>query len=206
MKTSRSLGRAFLLLALFVIGVLLIIHIGRSLTPPDHRAEPVALAAKPEVNQAPMETPSIKLEPPAPKKPVLPPGLRIKITDTSRGRFIATAPILFNSGLSVLREASIPELNGVAEFLHKNPSLVVEIIGHTDNLGPEPVNLQVSAERARIVRDYLISQGINPARLEAKGMGSRDPVESNDTRLGRQANRRIEFLIKEASFSAQQKE
>ena len=116
---------------------------------------------------------------------------------TPRGRFISTEPILFNSGASTLREASVPKLDRIADFLIKNPAVTLEIIGHTDNLGPEPVNQQVSAERAAIVMDYLVSRGIDPARLKSKGMGSLDPIESNDTQLGRQANRRIEFLIGE---------
>jgi outer membrane protein OmpA-like peptidoglycan-associated protein len=206
MNATRLLGRPFILLALLAIGVMLIIHVGRSLTQPDRGAEAVSPAAKPEVNEAPMVVPAIKPETPALKKAVPSPGLHIQTIDTSRGRFLATAPILFNSGLSTLRETSIPILNGVADFLDKKPNVRLEIIGHTDNLGPESVNVQVSTERAQVVRAYLISRGIDPSRLQSKGMGSRDPVESNDTQLGRQANRRIEFLIVKESRSAQAKE
>ena len=69
------------------------------------------------------------------------------------------------------------------------------IIGYTDNLGMDENNARVSSERAAAVKDYLISQGIEASRLDTKGMGSHDPIASNDTQLGRQANRRIEFLI-----------
>ncbi len=98
-----------------------------------------------------------------------------------------------------MRAASMPRLDKLAEFLIRNPEIRLEIIGHTDNLGPEPVNQKVSAERAAIVMHYLITQGIDPSRLQSKGMGSLDPIESNDTQLGRQTNRRIEFLIREGA-------
>jgi outer membrane protein OmpA-like peptidoglycan-associated protein len=206
MKATRSLGRPILLVALFAIGVLLILHIGRSLTPPDRGQAPIASAAKSAVGKPPIEEPSVKSQPSASKKAVLPPDLHTEGIHKSRGRLVATNPILFNSGLSTLRETSIPELNRIAEYLNKNPNLRLEIVGYTDNLGPESVNQQVSAERARLVKEYLVSQGIDPSRLETKGMGSLNPVESNDTQLGRQANRRIEFMITGESLRAQVKE
>lgn len=197
MKAMRSLGRLILLLALFTIGLLLILYIGHSLTPPKLIPEPTRKSA--ETEAAPTETPATRIDPsPIPIEQPVPETEKAGIVKTDRGRFVATEPILFNSGLSTMREASIPKLNRIAEFLIQNPDIELEIIGHTDNLGSEPVNQNVSAERAALVREYLISQGIDPSRLASKGMGSLDPIDTNETQLGRQANRRIEFLVKEA--------
>jgi OOP family OmpA-OmpF porin len=123
--------------------------------------------------------------------------LPIPVVTTGRGRFIATDPILFNSGVSMLREASIPELDKVARLLKQNPDIKLEIIGFSDNLGIEPANQKVSLDRAAAVMDYLVSQGIEPFRLKCRGMGSLYPMDTNETKLGRQANRRIELRIVE---------
>lgn len=112
-----------------------------------------------------------------------------------RGRFLTSDPILFNSGLAQLRAASMPALNKLAALLREMPDIKLEIVGYTDNIGIESANEQISAQRAAAVREYLVSQGIDSSRLESKGMGSKDPIASNQTQLGRQANRRIEFRI-----------
>jgi outer membrane protein OmpA-like peptidoglycan-associated protein len=112
-----------------------------------------------------------------------------------RGRFLTSDPILFNSGLAQLRVASMPALNKLVALLREMPDIKLEIAGYTDNIGIESANEQISAQRAAAVREYLVSQGIDSSRLESKGMGSKDPIASNQTQLGRQANRRIEFRI-----------
>jgi outer membrane protein OmpA-like peptidoglycan-associated protein len=208
MKVTKSWGRLILLLVLITIGVFLILHIGRSLTPPKPEPELTYQPAKKAASSTPAATPVVvPVLHPAPPNPT---GVMASpipgIVNTARGRFIASEPILFNSGLTTLREASMPKLNMIAGLLLRNPRLKVRIIGHTDNLGPEPVNQRVSAERAAIVMAYLVSQGIDPSRLASKGMGCVDPIGSNDTQLGRQANRRIEFLIWEEALQAPSKE
>jgi len=201
MNLLKSAGRPLLLLAIFIIGCGLIWHIGNGLFP--RKQEPVAPApgAKVEPAAEPVEPPPV--QPKAPEA-VLSDGKATRMVRTARGRFITTEPILFNSGASTLREASIPKLDKIAEFLIENPEITLEIIGHTDNLGPEPVNQTVSAERAAIVMNYLVSRGVDPSRLRSKGKGSLDPIESNDTQLGRQANRRIEFLVNEGAAAGRQ--
>jgi outer membrane protein OmpA-like peptidoglycan-associated protein len=72
---------------------------------------------------------------------------------------------------------------------------VIEVAGHTDNSGDPSSNLQLSQQRAAAVRDYLISQGVAPTSLVAKGYGDTRPVGSNDTDEGKFHNRRIEFTI-----------
>ena len=71
----------------------------------------------------------------------------------------------------------------------------MEIGGHTDNSGSASYNKQLSEKRAHSVYAYLITQGLNPARLSTKGYGSDRPIADNATEAGRQTNRRIEFMI-----------
>jgi len=198
MKHAKSLGRTLLLILLFLLGIGLIWKVGHN---SGWKEDPVTETAAVPVE--PIRTPPAAAQNETNvARSILPEGPPPEILDTSRGRFISTDPILFNSGLTSLREASISKLDRIAAFLIRKPGIAVEIIGHTDNLGPEPVNQVVSADRAEIVMNYLISQGIDPSRLRSKGMGSVDPIESNDTQLGRQANRRIEFLIREGAAAA----
>jgi outer membrane protein OmpA-like peptidoglycan-associated protein len=118
-----------------------------------------------------------------------------RLVVNERGRFLTSEPILFSSGLAQLRETSIPALNKLVSLLKEMPDIKLEVAGYTDNIGIELANEQISAQRAAAVKDYLISQGIDPSRLESRGMGSKDPIASNTTQLGRQSNRRIEFRI-----------
>ena len=94
-----------------------------------------------------------------------------------------------------LKEKSSPELQKVLRFLKENPSLRVEIGGHTDNSGSAAHNRELSEKRARSVYDFLILHEIDRARLILKGYGPDRPLASNDSEQGRQQNRRIEFRI-----------
>jgi outer membrane protein OmpA-like peptidoglycan-associated protein len=118
-----------------------------------------------------------------------------RMLNTQSGRQVVGDPILFNTGNAELRQTSIEPLNKLAAILKEMPDLQLEIIGFTDNLGVEPVNEKLSADRAAAVKEYLVSRGVEASRLTAKGLGSQQPAASNATKLGRQANRRIEFLV-----------
>jgi len=78
--------------------------------------------------------------------------------------------------------------------LKMNPKLTVEIIGHTDDVGSDKFNQELSEKRANAVKFYLIANGISPKRLTARGMGEKDPIASNKIPEGRALNRRIEFI------------
>lgn len=82
----------------------------------------------------------------------------------------------------------------VFRVLQMNPTLTVEIIGHTDDVGSEQFNQELSEKRANAVRDHLVASGVSPDRLTARGMGEKDPIASNKTSEGRAQNRRIEFI------------
>jgi outer membrane protein OmpA-like peptidoglycan-associated protein len=189
-----------LLFLLLLTGILLIRHIGNEVilreqapsVPNAPDSSPAAEAPSAKIAEEPLPAALSKDPGPSDNSPERDlPG----IVETDRGRFLSTEPILFNSGDSNLRASAFPVLDRLAKFLVERPEIKLEIVGHTDDLGPESANLMVSAERAAAVLAYLSSKGVDTARLKSKGMGSRDPIESNDTRLGKQANRRIEFLV-----------
>ncbi|WP_173279339.1 OmpA family protein [Winogradskyella eckloniae] len=103
--------------------------------------------------------------------------------------------VLFNIDKAELLEESIEELNQLYSHLKSNPSFNVEIYGHTDSLGLENRNKELSEERGKAVAEYLILQGLNTSRIESFGLGSSQPIASNDTEEGRQQNRRVTFKI-----------
>ena len=86
-------------------------------------------------------------------------------------------------------------LNSFTEFMLINPNVCVEIHGHTDNVGDNKSNLDLSEKRAQMVHDYLLKAGIADFRLSYKGFGEYKPQVANDTEEGRATNRRTEFFI-----------
>jgi outer membrane protein OmpA-like peptidoglycan-associated protein len=103
--------------------------------------------------------------------------------------------ILFAFSKSDLGDSAKKNLNNLATILKNNPNTNIEIQGHTDSRGTEEYNMGLSLRRANAVKDYLISQGIDPARMTVKGYGETAPAYSNDTPEGMAQNRRVEFLI-----------
>ncbi len=93
---------------------------------------------------------------------------------------------------------SFSTLDNVANYLNRNPSLTIQIIGHTDNDGEDYHNQILSDNRANAVKQYLVNKGIAASRLTHIGKGSREPIASNDTPEGKQQNRRVEFLASNA--------
>ncbi len=94
-----------------------------------------------------------------------------------------------------LKPESYPVLDSLVKLLKENPQLKVEIRSHTDSIGSEEYNLWLSQKRAESVVRYLVSKGISPDRLIAKGYGEKYPIASNATPEGRAKNRRTEFVI-----------
>ena len=86
-------------------------------------------------------------------------------------------------------------LNEFIAFLKENKSIQLAIYGHTDNVGESEANLELSTKRAEAVKNYLILEGIDPARLQSKGFGESNPIADNSTEEGRAKNRRTEFVI-----------
>ncbi|MBV7269027.1 OmpA family protein [Winogradskyella luteola] len=103
--------------------------------------------------------------------------------------------VLFDFDKAELLEVSLDELNDLQQYLKEHPDLNIEIYGHTDNKGLDKRNKELSEQRAKAVADYLISHGLNLTRIKSFGFGSSNPVSSNDTKGGRQLNRRVEFKL-----------
>ena len=104
--------------------------------------------------------------------------------------------IFFDSGKSDLKQESFPELDRLAVFLLSNPSIEIELRGHTDNVGSKAYNDGLSQTRVNAVRDYLVrKKNIQSTRLRAKGYGMTAPIADNATEEGQQQNRRVDFQI-----------
>jgi outer membrane protein OmpA-like peptidoglycan-associated protein len=109
------------------------------------------------------------------------------------GATLVLEGVYFETGKATLKPESQASLYRVAESLRGNPEVTVEIGGHTDNTGSKATNVRLSAARANAVRDFLISRGVDAARMTAKGYGPEKPVADNKTVAGRAANRRVEL-------------
>ena len=105
--------------------------------------------------------------------------------------------IFFDFDKATLRPESMTELNMVVDFLKSNPSVKIEIAGHTDSKGSDEYNLALSDGRAGAVRAYLLENWIEPDRVTSNGYGESKPVDTNETDEGRQRNRRVEFTVLE---------
>ncbi len=104
--------------------------------------------------------------------------------------------IQFETNKAILKDFSKITLNEVVRVMKENPQIrMVEVGGHTDSDGDDDSNLLLSENRAKSVIAYLISQGIEPQRLKARGFGETVPVQKNDTPAGKAQNRRVEFRI-----------
>jgi OmpA-OmpF porin, OOP family len=109
--------------------------------------------------------------------------------------------IYYEFNKAILLEESFPSLDKLVNMLNENPTMRIEIGGHTDSKGSNELNQKLSEARAQSVVDYLVSKGIDPARLESKGYGATKPIAPNknadgsDNPEGRQKNRRTEFKV-----------
>ena len=104
--------------------------------------------------------------------------------------------LVFDTGKSSIKKSSDDELIALAEILKNNPELLLTISGHTDNVGDDTKNMDLSKARAYAVKDRLVSLGVEATRMEVFYYGETKPVATNDTPEGRQANRRVEFDVK----------
>ncbi len=103
--------------------------------------------------------------------------------------------ILYSTNSSELNDKSKFILKGFARFLKENPTIVVAIQGHTDDIGDDTKNMLLSEQRAQGVKNFLISQGIDKERLSAKGYGETQPKVENSSEANRAKNRRTDFVI-----------
>lgn len=121
--------------------------------------------------------------------------LNMELDELEIGDKFVLKNIYFDFDRSNLRPESVNELNLLKEFLINNPKVRVELSAHTDNRGSAAYNYALSDSRAKSVMEWLVANGIDPARLVSKGYGFDQPIAPNDTDENRQLNRRVEFKI-----------
>jgi OmpA-OmpF porin, OOP family len=112
-----------------------------------------------------------------------------------KGKVVPLKNIFFEFDKSELLPRSFVELKKLLKIMRDNPKMVIEIRGHTDSKGEDDYNLPLSEKRAKAVMRYLTENGISEHRAHYRGLGSSEPMASNQTPKGRQMNRRVEFLI-----------
>ena len=119
----------------------------------------------------------------------------LQTRDTARGLIVNMSDVLFDTGKSTLRPLAREKLAKVAGIVSGHPGLRLDVEGYTDSVGGDDYNQQLSEQRGKSVRDYLVMQGMPGSSVTAKGFGKTQPVASNETANGRQQNRRVELVI-----------
>jgi outer membrane protein OmpA-like peptidoglycan-associated protein len=115
--------------------------------------------------------------------------------DSARGLIANMSDVLFKTGSYELASGARERLAKVSGILLAYPTLHVQIEGHTDSVGSDEYNQDLSEKRAGAVRDYFVQQGIAANSIEARGFGKTQPIATNDTPEGRQQNRRVELVL-----------
>jgi outer membrane protein OmpA-like peptidoglycan-associated protein len=103
--------------------------------------------------------------------------------------------VLFDTGSYTLKTGAREKLAKISGILLAHPGLTLQIEGHTDSVGSDEFNQQLSERRADSVRDFLAQEGVPASTITARGFGKTQPVASNDTPEGRQRNRRVELVV-----------
>ncbi|MDO5760798.1 MAG: OmpA family protein, partial [Bacteroidota bacterium] len=119
----------------------------------------------------------------------------ITLHSIKEGESIVLKNIFFATDSFELKEESTAELETILELMQKNPNIKIEISGHTDNVGKEDYNLTLSNNRAKSVKQWLVSKGVEETRIISRGYGTSKPIANNNTAEGREQNRRTEFKI-----------
>jgi len=119
----------------------------------------------------------------------------LKAKQTERGIVLTIGDVLFAFDKATLSPVAFRNVDKLAVFLKKHSNRSVLIEGHTDNVGSDAYNLDLSEKRAEAVKDALVAKGVGEERVATKGYGEKYPVASNNTSDGRQQNRRVEVVI-----------
>lgn len=115
--------------------------------------------------------------------------------DNALEKPIALQNLYFETNKTTLQASSYEELNKLVTYLKLHPAYKIDLSGHTDNIGKERDNQQLSEGRAKAVADYLMQEGIEQNRISYKGYGSSRPVTDNTSEDGRKKNRRVEIKL-----------
>ena len=117
------------------------------------------------------------------------------LTPIEIGQSIQLNNVFFYKGRAMLQSSSYAELDKLVDMLKENPTMEIELEGHTDNQGDADLNQKLSEDRVLAVKDYLVNKGIDKSRIMGRGWGGEKPIASNDSELTRRLNRRVEFKI-----------
>jgi outer membrane protein OmpA-like peptidoglycan-associated protein len=113
-----------------------------------------------------------------------------------KGRLVLKEQVFFDTGKSTIKPRSFKLLDQAVQVIQQHPEVDKMVIeGHTDDRGSAEFNRTLSQARAESVKSYLVSKGVEPSRLDAKGFGPDRPIASNQTAEGRAVNRRVDFII-----------
>lgn len=121
----------------------------------------------------------------------------LEAKETDRGIVLTLGDVLFDFDEAQLKPGASSTIDQLAEFLNEYPERELVIEGHTDSVGPDQYNEQLSLRRAGAVAMALEQRGVPDGRLETRGIGESSPVANNDTTAGRQQNRRVEVVVTE---------
>jgi outer membrane protein OmpA-like peptidoglycan-associated protein len=119
----------------------------------------------------------------------------LQTRDSARGLIVNMSDVLFDTGSYTLKPGAREKLAKISGIVLAHPGLNLQIEGHTDSVGSDEFNQQLSERRADSVRDFLAEQGVPGSAITARGFGKTQPVASNDTAEGRQRNRRVELVV-----------
>lgn len=119
----------------------------------------------------------------------------IQTRESDRGLVFTIPDVLFEVGKADLRVDAQRELTAIAASLREHPRQKVSIEGHTDSTGTSSSNHELSLRRSTVVETFFLKHGVDPERLEVRGLGEKHPVASNATVAGRQQNRRVEIVM-----------
>lgn len=140
--------------------------------------------AKEEIKEMKQDPKNVKIE-----------GTELNVKELKVGEAYTINDILYATNSYELNQRSKFILKGFARFLKENPTISVLIQGHTDDVGDDNKNMALSDNRAKGVKDYLVSQGVKASRLKSKGYGETEPKVPNSSASNRAKNRRTDFVI-----------
>ena len=124
----------------------------------------------------------------------------LQTRDSARGLIVNMSDVLFDTGSYTLKPGAREKLAKISGIVLAHPGLNLQIEGHTDSVGTDEFNQQLSERRSDSVRDFLAEQGVPASSITARGFGKTQPVASNDTPEGRQRNRRVELVVNGAAI------
>lgn len=124
------------------------------------------------------------------------PAKQKQLVQITKEKIVIKDKVYFDTGKATIQPRSFPLLEQIASVMKSHAEIkLLQVEGHTDSTGSAETNRKLSNDRANSVRDFLVSKGVETARLKPIGFGPDKPVDTNDTPAGRENNRRVEFNI-----------